>query len=181
MRRANDVAVSESYVLKFTACRFKSKLTGPAPFTAQNTVFHENVGCACLQESVYSLNDYRIVKGMDEGVFNTYALTVYNVYSVGVISPFTEDLDAVYLDVKAMEDVYAPDSRICESDTLYFYISTVVKLYVSRGKGHIAMLKNSFLCGVVKYSVTENVYIFSVFSKDISKDERVRVNVYAFV
>ena len=79
-----------------------------------------------------------------------------------------------------MEEIYAPNSRISEAHSSYFYSVTIIKLKVSVGIIFVAMLRKPLLSAIIKNTVSENADILCILGIDAAVNQRVAVNIDAF-
>ena len=115
---------------------------------------------------------------MYKRIFDIYILRVYNINTVRIISPLSENLNIFNFNIEAMKQIHTPYCRIPQQYSLNLNIFAVVKFNVAVRIVLIAMYTKSFLTAVVQNPVSENSDIFSVLSVYPSKNQRVLVYIY---
>ena len=93
----------------------------------------------------------------------------------------TENVDSVDLHVDTVEQVHAPYCGIHKSHAFDLDVITIVKLQISVRIRLVAMLTNAFLCAVIQNAVSVNTDILRVLRKNASVNERILLQINAFV
>ena len=96
-----------------------------------------------------------------------------------------ENVGKVYktgeVSIKAVENVDAPDRRILEKNTLDPHVFAIVEFNISVYEFLIAEIGNALLGRIVEKSVSENADILCTLGVNTAENERIAVNINAFV
>ena len=176
----DHVAISERDVFVLDALGLNADLAGLSPTAPKHAVLHGDL-LDRLLVVVDRFDRDRIVKGTDKAVFDGYVVGVYNVDSVGVVSPMSDDLDVINLDVAAPKHGKHPGGGIEENDVGNVDILALVDAEASLGKGCVAVLQEARLVGVVEYAAAEDLDILYPLGKDRAENDRLAVDVDGIV
>ena len=180
VRVVDHVAISEGDVFVLNALGLNADLAGLAPAAPKHAVLDGDL-LDRLLVIVDRFEGDRIVKGADKAVFDGYVVGVYNVDSVGVVSPMSDDLDVVDVDVAAPKHRHYPGRGVEENDVGDVDVLTLVDAEAALGKGGVAVLQEARLVGVVEHAAAKDLDVADTLGKERAEHDRVAVDVDGIV